>query len=151
MTTFTKEPFVDVIEEMKPMFERHWQELARNQEMIKLDPDYERYLAVDKLGILRMFMAREDGKIIGYAVYFVSPHMHYRNDTWAVSDILWVSPEKRRGRVGIDLLRFVETSLREEGVSVMHTTGKEAHPALATVLDHLGHARIEFGFAKVLK
>ena len=151
MITFAREPFGDVIEELKPLFERHWAEIARNRELIVLDPNYDRYAAMETAGLVRMFIGREDGAVVGYAVYFVAPHMHYRNDKWAVCDIIWLAPEHRKGTTGIRLFKFVEKYLRGENVSVMHTTGKEAHPALARVLEYLGHARIEFGYAKLLK
>ena len=148
---YAREKFCDVIEEAKPLLEQHWLELARNRDLITLDPDYGRYARLEELGVLKVYTVRDHRALIGYAAYLVSPHLHYKRDLFALCDILWVRPDCRRGRVGINLLRFVENCLREDGVSVMHTTGKEAHPALAVVLKHLGHTHIEFGYAKVLK
>ena len=148
--TYQTETLDTALEDMKPLLRRHWSEIARNQDVIALDPDYDAYHRLEAAGFLRVFTARKGSEMVGYALYFVKPHIHYRRDVWAVCDIVFIAPE-HRGRAGIGLLRFCESRLRALGVSVMHTTGKVEHPALAAVLGHLGHTRIEFGYAKLLK
>lgn len=148
---YAQERFADAIDEARPLLVRHWTEVARNKEAVPLDPNYDRYIKMEEMGLIRVYTARHMGAMVGYACYFVLPHLHYQQDLWAVSDILWLAPECRKGFAGIGLLRFVEQSLREEKVSVMHTTGKVEHPALLAILERLGHKHIEFGCAKLLK
>lgn len=151
MVDFARERFQDVIEELKPLLARHWRELALYQDDIAFDPDYDKYAVLETTGILRMYIARSDDAVVGYAVYVAVPHLHYRNDVWAKCDILWVAPEHRRQHTGVLLLRFVEAQLRAEGVSVMHTSGKVEHPALRALLESEGHVCVEFGHSKLLK
>jgi len=148
---FKRERFQDVYLESKPLLERHWEEIARNKDFIKLVPDVKKYEASENMGILRCLTARENGILIGYAVYFVTPHLHYSNNLWAFCDIIWIAPEHRKGMLGIRLIRFVEQFLKDEGVHVIHTIAKLAHPALGKILGHLGHNPIETVYAKVLK
>lgn len=150
MIHVTRETYDGVIEDIKPLLTKHWQEIARNRERIELNPDYGRYKELENRGALFIFTAREDGKILGYAIYFVGPHLHYRDHKWALSDIFWVTPERRGIMVGKRLFGLAEKVLRENGVSVMHTTSKIAHPSAGRLLEHFGHEHIEAGHAKVL-
>lgn len=172
--TVQRETYDSVIGEIKPLLERHWQEVARNKELIPLDPRYEAYRHADISGSLRIYTVRAEGILIGYAVYFIHTHFHYQQNLWALSDIYWVDPYFRRSRniplwalyvpvirwffrgrnrprVGEMLFKFAEKCLTNDGVTVMHTTSKCANPAAKYVLEKLGHSLIEFGHAKVLK
>jgi GNAT superfamily N-acetyltransferase len=96
-------------------------------------------------------MVRLEGKIIGYAVYFVRRNMHYRTHIWATADLFWVHPDHRSLGVGNALFAFVEAALTERGVNVMHTTIKEEHPAAGFLLTARGHDKIEAGYSKRLR
>lgn len=140
-----------IVDEIAPLLIKHWREIARNRDRIKLNPDYRVYTALGQQKRVRIFSARIDGVLCGYAIYFVKNHPHYKDHTWAVSDIFWIDPDMRGCGVGRGLFKFVEESLRMEGVHVMHTTSKSAHPAARQLLDSLGHELIEYGHAKVLQ
>jgi GNAT superfamily N-acetyltransferase len=148
---FKEERVADLIDELKPLFAEHWRELALYQEDIPLDPDYDVYLALDKAGVLAPFIVRKDGAIIGYAVYLVRKHPHYRSHTWALADLFWVHPDHRNAGVGTLLFENVEAALAVKGVDVMHTTIKEAHPEAGFLLNMRGHVKVESGFSKRLR
>lgn len=148
--TFQVERYADTIEEAKPLLTRHWDEIARNKDIVPLDPDYPRYDLLEKHGKLRAFTIRDSGQLAGYAVYIVDTHLHYRTIKWAISDIFWTDPAVRATPAIIWLLRFVERELAKERPIVMHTTYKDAHPGPGIVLAKLGHTLIEHGYAKVL-
>jgi hypothetical protein len=148
--SFQREYFKDTVAEARPLLIAHWKELARNKDLIELNPDYSKYLQIEQLDLMRVYTARENGSLVGYAVYMLSPHLHYMDHVWAASDIFWLHPANRKGFTGVKLLKFAETSLRDGGVSVMHTTVKIAHPAAGKVLEYLGHTPIEIGYAKIL-
>lgn len=148
--TFQSERFDDVVEEVTPHLLKHWEELAQNKEAIPLEPDYEAYSNLEKSGRLLVCTCRDNGRIVGYACYFVLPrHPHY-NAPWAIADIFWLAPEYRRLNIGTGLFGEVEQALRERGVLVMHTTFKVEHPAAGFLLYKLGHTLIEHGYAKFL-
>ena len=164
--TFQREKFAATIDEAKPLLVRHWAELARNRGSIAFNPDYEGYLRLETADILRVYTVRENRILIGYAVYLVSKHYHYKDHLWAASDMFWLDPAKRSKRrpwwkralgigrkpgLGTQLFGFIESELHREGISVMHTTLKAAHPAAARMLRNLGHESIELGFAKLLR
>ena len=97
-----------------------------------------------------MFSARQDGVLIGYAVFFLKRHPHYRTTIWAQSDIYWIAPEHRRGHVGAGLFAFVEDEFMARGVGVSQIGVKEAHPAAAKLLESLGYEKVEASYAKRL-
>lgn len=165
MFTAKREMFRDVLEEVKPILDEHWRELARNQDKIRLNPAYEKYLALETAGIFRAYIVRaEDSEIAGYAAFMVLPHLHYKDHIWALSDLFFVRPKFRASRkltlfkdgakpkgAGRTLFEAVENDLRKAGVSVIHATWKLANPAAGAMLKKMGYSPIEGGAAKILK
>lgn len=148
---FQIETYAQVIEDIKPLLERHWQEIAVYDD-IALSPDFEFYANADKLGMMAVYTARLNGKLIGYAIYFIRKgHHHYQEAGWAVSDIILVLPEHRNTGVATGLFDLIESDLEARGISVMHTTAKTAHPQLSAFLEARGHAMIEKGHSKRLR
>jgi GNAT superfamily N-acetyltransferase len=142
---FAREPLTDaLLAELKPLLERHWHEIAVHQD-IPLDPDYDRYFRMAAHGALFPFVVRVDGRIVGYAPFIVTPHLHYRTSKWAQNDIIWVAPEYRRGGLGSSLVSFVITYLKRQGVVVINIDAKTAHPELSAMLDAMNFSRIEIG------
>ena len=148
--TFQHETYEQVIDDIKPLLTKHWQEIARNKDKIPLNPDYSVYTALGRGKHLRIYTARLNGVLVGYAIYFVRQHPHYQNSIWAVSDIFWLDGNVRGLGLGRGLFQFTEESLRAEGVAVMHTTYKVEHPAAGNLLESMGHELIEHGRAKML-
>lgn len=147
---FATETFERVIHDIKPLLERHWQEIAVYPD-IPLDPDYEIYKKLCDLGICEIYTARQDGKLVGYAIYmFRRSHPHYARHGWANSDIVMVMPEHRNARVATGLYDLIESDMGAKGIHVIHTTTKTEHPELAQFLRARGHARVEEGFSKRL-
>ena len=146
MTTYAREPYAAVIDEIKPLLHEHWQEIATYQD-IPLDPDYPAYEMAEQHGRLRIFTARRDGVLVGYGVLFVG-NLHYKSSRIATQDILFVLPEHRLGRVGFGLVRFLDAQLKAEGVQVVYQHVKLAHPALGRVLSHVGYEPVETIYAR---
>lgn len=149
-TTVAEEPYSTVAEEIKALTPLHWEELARNKDDVPLDVDWTFYETLDRVGALAVYTVRDEGYLVGYAGYIVRKHPRYRTTMWAVSDVFWVHPDQRDGKVGNALFAFIEESLRAKGVAVMHTTHKIDHPAPGLLLRRRGHVMIEAGYSKRL-
>lgn len=141
MITYQRERIADLWNEVQPLLEQHWDEISAHKD-IPLDPDVARYNAAEAAGWLRAYTAREAKTLIGYAAFMVAPSLHYRASVQAVQDVVYVAPE-RRGRVGIELLRFANLQLRAEGVQLVYQHQKVAHPALGVVLRRIGYQHVE--------
>lgn len=148
--TVQTERLADCLGEMKPLLARHWSEIGRNRERIALNPDYGRYLALDDAGMLHVVTARVGGTLVGYHLSTVANNMHYRDHVYALNDIFYVTPEHRRGRIGMRLLDHAEKTLKERGVSVAFMHVKLAHD-FGAMLERRGYVAVERVFEKVLE
>jgi hypothetical protein len=120
MITFAVEPLADFLLQSKPLFEAHYQEIAWRKEKIALEPDYAQYQVLADARRLIVVTARTpDAVLIGYALWFVMPHLHYKSTMFAYNDILYIAPEYRKSGAGRDLLRFSEVTVLGFDVKVL--------------------------------
>ena len=125
MVSFQQEKAQDNFEEALPILEEHWKEIAHYQDIL-LEPDYEAYIALENAGKLRTYVARkEDGEMVGYAVYFLKTAMHYKSSLVAAQDILFIS-KNHRG-MGGRFIKWCDEMLRAEKVQVVSHHIKAAH------------------------
>ena len=139
----------EVIEEMKPLLEAHYEEIARNQDKIKLNPDYDLYAKLDELGMLHGVSARADGELIGYFLSIVGPNMHYKDHLMAKNDIMFIRKDYRNGLTPVRLLKYAEETLKARGVSVMYLNVKLAHD-FGRLMEYLGWVETERIYEKIL-
>lgn len=142
------EPWSVLTPEDKKLCERHWEEIAHNKDKIKLDPDWERYEGMAKAGVLHLTTARREGVLVGYVVYFLVYHVHYRKSLTAIADVLYLVPEERLGRTGIRLLQQSEESLKGMGVQRIIQNVK-IDKDWSPILTHLGYKPFERLYTKV--
>lgn len=143
------EPWSAITAEDRKLCQRHWEEIAHNKEKIKLDPDWERYDEMGKRGVLHLTTARRDGVLVGYVIYFLVYHVHYRKSLTAIADVLYLVPEERFGRTGIRLLEQSEASLKGMGVQRVVQNVKVDHD-WSPILTRLGYKPFERLFSKLL-
>jgi GNAT superfamily N-acetyltransferase len=148
-TKFAREPFASFFEEAKPLLVQHFEEISAFQD-IPLDPNIERYLEMDGEGLLRIYTARQDGLLIGYAVFCMAYNLHYRSSLQAHQDVLFVHPSFRNFRNAYRLIKHTEIALREEGVQIVTHHSKLAHPALHAILHLMGYVDLDITQGKRL-
>ena len=117
MVTFQQEKATERKEEVKPLIEAHWAEVAPDRD-IALDPDWDAYAAAEQHDTLRTYSVRDDGKLVGYALFFVHPDQHSKGSKVATNDLLYVDPEHRTG-FGAGFILWCNSQLRAEGVQVV--------------------------------
>jgi len=139
---------LDFLDEFEQVFPEHYEELCVTKEF-PLEPDYEAYRRIGEAGMLRTVTCRADGKLIGYIVFIVSPHLHYKSCKTAIEDIYFVKKEYRKGRVGIRLFQYAEKVLKEREVKriVMHT---KVHLDNSKLFEYLGYKWTDKVFSKML-
>lgn len=101
--------------EIAPLLELHWREIAHYQSAIPLEVDWGQYKRADATQRMVVVTARQDERLIGYSVFFLVHSPHYRTVLWGMNDVLYVLPEFRQSRVGLQLIRESERQLREVG------------------------------------
>ena len=106
-----------LVEEIKPLLERHYQEVALHKEHIPLAPDWTRYKKIADANALCIVGARDNGRLVGYCVFYISPMMHYMTTLAANNDVIYLAPEYRNGFAGIRLIKTAEAALKKLGIT----------------------------------
>jgi GNAT superfamily N-acetyltransferase len=142
MITCAVELFPPFLEEVKPVFPIHWEELALHKDKVPLDPQYDIYLQKDRDGQILLVVARENGKLIGYFVGFVGRHLHYKSYLTCGMDIFYVLPQHRGSRVGIKLFKTVEAECKRRGIQTL-IVGSKLHKDASWLFEYLKYTEVE--------
>jgi len=118
---------------------------------VPLDPDVERYNALDDAGVLRCYTARDDrGLLVGYSVMIVSYSLHSRGSKQALQalqDTTYIVSEFRSGMAGVRLMRWVDEQLIAEGVRVIVRQSCDRHDT-SRVLERMGYEQTHRCYAR---
>lgn len=148
MLALARESLYEVVEDITPLLPRHSRELTNNRDRVVLDPMWEKYAALEASGdVLHIYTARDDGALVGYAVFFVQAHLHYRSLFPAINDLLWVKPEER-GTSGLRLIRFCEQELAAVADKIVWHSKPDT--VLEKLLPRMGYAMEETIWGKFL-
>jgi GNAT superfamily N-acetyltransferase len=131
------------------LIEKDWDEIAHNKELRKLDPDWAIYDFLEKQGQLYIFTCRDNLKLVGYFLVIITPNLHSKGDTLAVTDVIYLDKDYRSGLLGYKLFLFAESCVKEDGYKVLQVTTTEMNPIDPLML-RLGYAKVETKFEKVL-
>lgn len=116
MVMLGQEKIADILRDGEALFPHHWDEIAIYRDC-PLDLDHARYAALEQAGVLVSFGARDkSGQLVGYAVFILMRHLHYRTTLFAMNDAVFVAPTHRAMGLGVRLIRFAEQHLKERGV-----------------------------------
>lgn len=148
-TSFQTEGWESFYRDAKEIFPDHWRELALNQAHVRIDVDYEGYLALERLGRLLVLTARADGELKGYIIAFLMHHLHYKSTgLMALTDMYYVVPTERTG-TGLALFVEFEKELRQRGIALAMTSCK-VHQDHQKFLEGLGWTFSDKTFTKYL-
>lgn len=149
---FSWEKFSGIADELIPLFVRHWREVAVDQDAVPLDVDVRKLLQFEQMGVLSVVAARHEGKLVGYVVILMGPHMHHASTQWAQVDGFWLDPAYRKGLAGYRMLRGAVAAIRKKGGKVLTVPvlpsfkdGRINH-----LFDRLGFTQSEIVYRKVL-
>ena len=128
------------------LFSEHWEEVALNKQVMVLKPDEQKYRTMEANGMLLILGAFCDGKVVGYSVNFVTNHPHYADLIVCNNDLLFVTEDKRCGRLGLQLIRATEKEAKQRGVQLMLWHAKPG-TALETMMPRLGYGVLDTIFS----
>lgn len=115
---FGWEPLSTVFAEpnLPELLKEHWHDLGVHKEAMRLDPDWQRYRALEEAGIYHAWTARDGKALAGYVGWFVQPHLHYKSTLTAADDLYLLSAAYRRGTAGLRMLSSSIEALKKLGV-----------------------------------
>jgi len=146
---FRQEFLADVIQEIQELLVLNYKEVELDQDIIKLNPDWDAYQQAENNNILKGFTARKEGKLIGYFVAMVTKHIHYKDHIFAGNDVLFIHPDFRKGFTAMNLIKFAEKCLTEDGVTVL-TINTKCDKPFDVLLDRMMYKQIENVYRKRL-
>lgn len=147
--TYAVESYMEALPELQLLYPEHWEEIACNKDSIKLNPDYARYQSLAISGVLFLTTVRDDGKLIGYFLGFIMPHLHYQQSKTLFYDIFFLQKVYRKGRTGIKLFQFVEAACKARGVEKIYLSTKVSAD-VSPLFEYLGYGLCEKVYTKVL-
>lgn len=138
-------PLADRIDRMAELLHAHWDEVAKNKQVMVLKPDRERYAYLDEHGgLLCLWALDADGEIVGYSVNFIGPHIHYADLNVANNDVLFLREDLRQSTLGLRLIRETERAAKARGAQLMLWHAKEG-----TSLDKI-MPRLRYGVQDII-
>lgn len=140
------------------MLALHWEEIEDHKDVSPFDPNWPAYVNLERLGQLKVGALRRGGEMIGYNIFFLYPPLHHRSTVWAISDVLYLDPEHRRGWAGVKLIKEAEAGLKAMGARVILYGVKEdrnlsrsrSHDSVGQLLSKLGYASFDRSWSKAL-
>jgi len=144
---FGIETYEQVRQEAADLMLAHEAEVYRGT--IPIQPDDAQFDWMDKNGQLQVVAARDDGKLVGYHLTIIRPHLHYAVLAGFV-DTVYMSPECRAGRTGMQMIQYAEDMLRRRGVQ-WTTIGVRLIKDFSPLLIRLGYTEAEKLYRKELK
>lgn len=148
MPEFAVESVGDVWGEATALMERNEAETGP-MEGEEFAPDKDNYLILEKTDMLRLFTVRKDGRLIGYAMFIVTPHSHYTKMMWAIQDVIYVDEAYRFGRLTMRFIDYQDALLREGGVDVV-LRQVSVKVDYSKMLERMGYTEKERGFTRRL-
>lgn len=140
------ENLTQTLEELKPHFPSHWEELGLYKDKMPLDPQYDVYLKYDAAGQAFLTTLRADGKLVGYFVGFVAPGLHYQQTLTCKMDICYIDPAYRDAGNGFLLFETAKAALAKRGVKLWWV-GSKNHKPIEAFFRLLGFEQQEAYFA----
>ncbi len=130
------------------LLREQYEELTLNKDIIKLNIDWERYFTFENIQILKALGVWSDEQLIGYSIFFVNTHPHYKDALIALNDVIYLNKLYRRGSAGIKLIKESEKMLWALKVDKIVFHCKYDHP-LADILKKMGYMDEEFSVYKI--
>lgn len=97
----------------------HYEELAKRKDLMRLQPDWDKYKLIEDAGMLLALSAYVDDKLAGYSINIIDSHLHYSGLRYAQNDLLFLHKDYRTGSLGLRLIRETQIAARERGAGMM--------------------------------
>lgn len=148
--TFARERMQDIVDEMRPLHEAHWNETESHRHALPLNPDYEAFIRYEQAGRYILFTLRDaEQRLVGNCAMYLDTSTHTQT-LLATEDTLYLLPEARKGRTAMHFVGFIERSLQQVGAKEIHITVKSVNKA-EKFFRFLGYVHAENGFLKILE
>lgn len=108
------------------------------------------YQSMDNAGLLKVFTARDEGRLIGLLTFIVTASVHHKDWQDAAHNIFFVRPEFR-GWIPLALLKYAEKRLHRMGVNTIFMGDRiDVMKPRGPMYERMGYEQIEVTYRKEL-
>jgi hypothetical protein len=141
-------PLGDKLHNIQELLREHWDEVAKNKNVMVLNPSHEHYERADNTGGMVCLWALDaDGEIVGYSLNFIGPHIHYSDLVVCNNDVLFLREDLRPSTVGLRLIRETERVAKTRGARLMLWHAKD-QTSLAKIMPRMGYVVQDIIYSK---
>lgn len=147
MITYTLEPWDTYYRDCAALWPEHYEEIAVDKDRMPMRPDVANYQALEAAGKLQIVVARDDGRMVGYVLTVIRPHLHYADVLCGFEDAYFLSKTHRRGMVGVKLLREAVRHMQRVGAQKAFFMTKVALD-MGPLFERMGFTRTDVVYSK---
>ena len=127
----------ELIAELTPLLKAHAKEICPYDDF-EFNPDWATYRFFQDNDKMKAFVAREDGKVMGYLAYMLFHNLHFKDIQQAVQDVLYINPTHRGKMLGMKLIKYADGVMKFNGVHVVmqHVTKQNE---FGPILERIGY------------
>jgi hypothetical protein len=145
---FQAERFGEVLPELHPLHEQHYQETDKHRAGLALNPDYDSLIERERNGGLIQFTARtEAGELVANMRVIIGRSSHTQT-LFCEEDTFYVVPAHRGGFMAVRLWQFVENAVRSIGVREIRFNSRLANRA-DQMARYLKYTPVAMQFVKI--
>jgi len=144
-----EETFDQVITDILPLLVEHYHDAPLNHKELKLDADFIRYKEMMDNKQVRIFTARDNGRLVGYSAWNIGSSPHFKGVVYAISELIFVVKDYRKGWIPYNILKNTLPKLAELGVGRI-SVGDGNNKSLRVFLKRLGLTKSEERYEKCL-
>lgn len=150
---FGIEKFSDMVDEIRPLHEIHYNETETSYLDEAFNPNYEQYIALERDGRFICFTCRTGLKMVGYLQYYVYRSSHTQRACQAREDAFFLHPLIRGKKIAPIMLAYAEDALRVLGCHYIGMTSKApvGAPDIGPFLQKRGYKPVAVYYAKKLE
>ena len=147
------EHFSDMLDDVRPLHEAHYNETEVEYLDEAFDPDYPAYIDMEQDGRFVCFTVRLGWKMVAYVQYYIFRDLHSKTTLHAREDAIYVTPLARGQKIAPTLLAYAEDALKTLGCSYVGMTSKApiGAPDSGPFLEKAGYRPIAVYYVKKLE
>ena len=142
------ERIADVLEEIKPLHIAHWEETEGYRHTLKLNADYESFVAHERNGRYILFTVRKEDRLVGNCAMYLNISTHTKT-LIATEDTLFFLKEIRGGFSSLRFQKYIERVLRALGVKEVRVSVKTINKA-NVLLERMGFSAVAVQYSKII-
>lgn len=139
-----------VLDDLKALHASHWEETETHRHTQTLNPDYARGLELEMQGryLLLAAVHMDTQELVGNYGIYLSKSMHTQQ-LIATEDTLYIAKAHRKGRLGVAMIRYAESVLRQLGVQELTVKVKKVNH-VGPMIERMGYPVVATEHTKIL-